>query len=55
MRQRNEVAIKLGIIPLFSLSGLSALSRLGLLLADDFKVKSPHWQLGVNAVWGVLV
>ena len=47
MRQRNEVAIKLGLISLISL--LSALSRLGLRLADDFKGVPPHWLLGVNS------
>jgi hypothetical protein len=40
MPQRNEVASKLAIIsPLFH-SALSALSRLGLFLADDFKCKT---------------
>ena len=37
---------------LFHLSGLSALRRLDLLLADDFKGKPPHWLLEVNSVWG---
>ena len=41
VRQRNEAAIILGIISPFS-SELSALSRLGLLLADDFKGRPPH-------------
>ena len=56
MRQCNKVAIKLVIISLslFSLSWLSALSRLGLWLADDFKGKPPHWLLGVNSYWSEL-
>jgi hypothetical protein len=45
----TNVAFKLGIaLPFFS---LSALSRLGLCLADDFKGKPPHWLLGINSVW----
>ena len=54
MRQRNVVAIILGIIsppPPLS-SGLTAISRLGLWLADDFKGKPPHWLPGVKSVWG---
>ena len=55
VRQRNKVAIILGIIYLTPpLSGLSALSRLGLWLADDFKGKPPHWLLGVNSYWSEL-
>ena len=53
VRQSNDVDIILGIISLLS-SGLSALSRLGLWLADDLKGKPPHWQLGVNSYWSEL-
>ena len=33
--------------------GLSAMSRLGLQLADEFKGRAPQWLLWVNSVWGV--
>ena len=56
VRQRNEVAIKLGIISLSSSLFLGFLPRADLVSdwADDFIGKYPHWLLGVYSVWGVL-
>jgi hypothetical protein len=45
--QRNEVAIKLGIISPLS-SAISALTRLGLCLAEDFKGKPSDWLLELS-------